>query len=634
MKAALFEEITKFTPKRKKSHAKRYDSNKSEPIFDVNVNLFKWNHIIFLCLLILVYFLFIARSISVQISSRDKYLSLADKNRIREFSIFPGRGVIYDRNGEVIVRNKPSFSIEVNTLICSQGDSSYSCGEVIDRVGDYVELDNRDRIYSELDQQKTNIILATGVPKQEILILESNIGNMPGLSIETAPARDYLFGSSYAHLVGYIGFGEEDNAPVIVGKTGIEEAYNKYLSGVPGGKIVQVDSVGSSYRLITSRNPLPGKDITLNIDIGLQNKAYELLKNKVEDEKEQATGGAIVAQDPIDGSILALVSFPSFDPNKMSSGISSIELNNLNSDTRKPFFNRAISAAYPPGSVFKLVTASAILTENIADIYDTIVDNGFVQVGSFIYRNWNTAGEGQVNLIKALQKSNDTYFYIMGGGYGGAGGLGIEKLHKWALKFGFNKLTGIDINGEVSGYMPDGTGREWYQGDDFISAIGQGDIQVTPIQINNMMTYFANGGYLYEPKVVKSIDGESTPRPKIIAEKMLSEEDYDAIRKGIHAAVVSGGTGYPVFDFYNRHGIMLAGKTGTSEFISPDGEDKTHAVFTIFGPYKDDEYQQEFGVTENDKPIVLTVFLEGGGGGSDDAAPIANELLDYWFADF
>ncbi|MFC1756053.1 penicillin-binding protein 2 [Patescibacteria group bacterium] len=632
MRTALFNEINNFTPKRNKSHASKYDKGKSKTLVDTKASFFQWHYVFFLFFILVIYFLFIGRAISIQISDQDKYLGLADRNRIREFSILPSRGVIYDRNGNVIARNKPSFSIEINTLICGQGRNLSYCKEIVESVDKYVSLEDKERIYEELEVGKTNIILATGVEKEEILVLEANISDLVGVSIETAPTRDYLYGPAFSHLVGYVGLGEEEGAPVIVGKTGIEEAYDSNLSGTAGAKIVQVDSLGTSYRLITSKEPLPGKDITLNVDIGLQGRAYLLLEKEINDPKKEATGGAVVAQNPLDGSVLALVSYPSFNPNLMSSGISNQQLAYLSQNPNKPFFNRAIAASYPPGSTFKLITASAILMEGIAGVYDTIIDEGFIQIGPYIYRNWNTGGEGETNLIRALQRSNDTYFYIMGGGYGGIGGLGIEKLHKWALEFGFNKLTGIDIGGEVIGFIPNGTHRDWYQGDDFISSIGQGDLLTTPIQINNMMTYFANGGYLFEPKVVRSVDGMKQERPRILAQDLLDESSYDAIRKGINAVTKPGGTAYPVFGIASKYGIQLAGKTGTAEFISPEGEEKTHAIFTVFGPYFDDEQRQASMSFNTDTPIVLTVFLEGGGGGSQDAAPIANELLEYWFA--
>lgn len=629
MRAAFFEEIKNFTPRRKKTHSSKYDQRRSKSIFDEKSSQHKWHHVIFLGLVILVYLGFIGKAISIQISDQARYLVLAENNRMREFSIFPSRGVIYDRNGEVIVRNKPSFSLELNTLFCREGSDMSPCQRVVESVNDFVVLEDVPRIVQEINNYQTNVILATGLNKEEILVLEANMKNLPGVSLETAPSRDYLYGDAFSHLIGYVGLGETET-PTIVGKTGVEQRYDNYLSGVAGNKVVQVDSPGTTYKLVSSKNPLPGKDITLFVDTGLQKKAYEVLKTKVEDSEIGATGGAIVAQNPVDGSILALVSYPSFDSDLLSSGISQSQLDELSNDPRLPFFNRAISGKYPPGSTFKLVTASAVLMEKVAGIYDNIVDQGYIQVGGSVFRNWRS-GEGQVDLIRALQVSNDTYFYIMGGGYGGVGGLGIKGLHDWAARFGFGELTGIDINGEVPGFIPDGTHRDWYLGDDYISAIGQGEIEATPLQINNMMTYFANGGQLYEPRIVREVDGVGETQVEVKAQDILDPEAYDAIRKGINLAVEPGGTAYPLFDIPTLLGIEVAGKTGTSEYIDQNGEEGTHAIFTTFAPYYDDELQQANMSLEQDRPIVITVFLEGGGGGSDDAAPLAKQLLEYWF---
>ncbi len=627
MSLSLLEEIHKATPKRRYKHSHKYD----QPIrsYDSSLSM-HWRIIIAVLLLGLIYFVFLARVISMQISQREKYVTLADQNRIREFSILAGRGLIYDRSGEVIVQNKPSFSIELNTLICGDPALDKTCIDVVDEVQKYLYLSDIERIFLEIDARHTNVLLATGVEKEEILSLEANISDMPGVSVETAPSRNYLYADAFAHLIGYTGLADT-LTPKIIGKSGIEQYYDPYLAGVPGAKVVQVDSAGTRYSLINYENALPGKNVDLFVDIGLQNKAYELLKNKFDDPKSNLTGGAIVAQDPYDGSILALVSYPSFDPNKLSGGIAKDELKQLNENPYYPFFNRAISAAYPPGSTFKLVTASAILLNKIATAATTIIDKGFIQVGSFIFRNWNTGGHGEVNLARALQVSNDTYFYIMGGGYGGVGGLGREKLSKMAKLFGFGSKTGVDINGEISGFMPDGTERAWYLGDDYISAIGQGDILSTPLQVNNMMTYFANGGYLYKPRIVKSIDGVGESSLEILQQKLISTDDYDLIRYGAHLAVNPGGTAYPLYDFPQKSNIELAGKTGTSEYIAADGTDKTHAWFTVFAPYYED-YDQQIRVNPlTEKPITITVFLEGGGGGSDDAAPLAREMLDFWY---
>lgn len=623
MSTLIFEEIYKYTPKGKKRDFKLLKKKTSS--IDSSVSKYYWNVLALFFLCISVYLIFIARAINVQITSQEKYLGLAEKNRIREFSILPGRGIIKDRNGNVLVRNKPLFSIELNTLICKE-----TCALSVEEINKYIEVKDIERVLRDVNLAKPNILVATGLTRDQILTLEANMKKIAGVSIHTSPHRDYLYPLEMAHLIGYVGLGDT-LTPTIVGKTGIEEYYNKYISGVSGTQVVQVDSLGTNYFLITEKNALPGKDAETYIDRDLQVKAYALLESAVKDSDTGATGGAVVAQDPTTGGILALVSYPSFDLNSLSSGISKAELDELSTNPNHPFFNRAISAAYPPGSTFKLITASAGLSEGVVDQNLTIFDNGYIQIGAFIFRNWNTSGHGEVNMKRALQVSNDTYFYTVGGGYGGVGGLGINRLHKWASTFNIGSTTGIDLAGEVAGYMPDGTQREWYLGDDYISAIGQGDILTTPLQVNNMMAYFASGGIMYEPKIVKSIEGESREENKILIKDVVKEEDFNTILSGINAAVEPGGTAYPLFDFALRHdGIKLAGKTGTSEFITPQGEENTHAWFSVFGPYKGTiENQQELSAV--DKPIVLTVFLEGGGSGSDDAAPIAKELLDLWF---
>lgn len=625
---SVWEEIDKHTPKRIKSIPRELRGDIKSSMYDINIPRPKWILVFYTLFVFLVYVVFVGRSLTIQVSNKEQFLSLADRNRIREFTILPERGLIYDRNNDLLARNKPSFSIELNTLVCG---SYQNCLSSLNEADKYLNFDNYDLILAQLSAKKPNILLSVSHTREQILPLEANIEKMPGISVETAPTRDYQDGISYSHMLGYVGL-DDTLTPKVIGKTGIEQLYNSYLSGILGKKIVQVDSNGTQYKLISQINPLPGKDITLFIDRDLQLKAYEYLAEAVESSYPTATAGAVVAQDPTDGSLLALVSYPSFDINKMSDGISKSELNTIVSRTDFPFYDRAVSAAYPPGSTFKLVTASASLEEKITYRGLTIFDPGFIQIGSFIFRNWKTEGHGEVNIIKALQVSNDTYFYTMGGGYGGVVGLGIERLHYWADRFGIGRKTGIDLPGENPGYMPNGTEREWYLGDDYISAIGQGDILATPLQINNMMTYFANGGYLYKPRLVKYVDGLGETRAEVIGEHLITQENYDLVREGIHAAVVAGGTGYPVFDFPTTYpGIELAGKTGTSEYIGSDGSDKTHAWFTVFGPYKSKVSEQTALISTVNRPIVLTVFIEGGGSGSDDAAPVARKVLDFWF---
>lgn len=576
----------------------------------------KWEIIMFISILCFSSFLFIGKALNLGIIQRLVYISLSNQNRVRNLIIPPERGLIFDRKKNILVRNKPSFSIILNTNICSLNKTTpYLCKNIIDKLSESLSFD-KDRVYKDIDVGRETIIIASGLSKDDILSIEANLILYPGISIDIFPQRDYLYPEVFSHLIGYVGFGDTEG-PAVVGKSGIERTYNSYITGISGNKLVQVDSSGKTFELVSEQNPLPGKNVTLFVDLALQKKAYELLKREVDEGK--ATGGAIIAQDPKTAGVLTLVSYPTFDSNKLSSGISSVELKKLNDDMRTPFFNRVVSATYAPGSTFKLVTAAGALSENVMSKYTRIFDPGYIQIGTYIFRNWKLSGHGEVDLKRALQVSNDTYFYTIGGGYEGIKGLGIKKLFEWAKKFGYGAKTGIDLDGEVEGFMPDGQNTEWYLGDTYITSIGQGSVLATPLQVNNVTSYFANGGYLFKPRIVEGIDGVGATEVKITDEGLISSETYSTIREGMKAAVELGGTGYTFFDFPQKHsGIEVAGKTGTSEYNDSNGKKKTHAWFTVFGPY-------------DDASIALTVFLEGGGSGADDAGPIARELMDLWF---
>ena len=623
----FFDEIEKFSFKRKSKYSLKnlsklgsVDTSRllkiKEKAWEMRSTHRFWSAFLFFGVVSVFFFVFIAKAFTVQIIKRESYLALARNNQKKEIFIQPERGVIYDVNGNVLVRNKPAFGVELNTSTCKTEDENVRfCKELVKKIGDYVKV-NYQRVYTEIDEKRSNIIVASALTRDEILPLEANLKYYPGLVITTQPQRDYVYSDAFAHVLGYVGYGDTDY-PSIAGKSGLEKYYDLYLSGISGIKIVETNSLGEDSLVLAEKNPQPGKNITTYLDYRIQGKAYELLKKSVDDKK--ATAGVAVAQDPANGAIIALVSYPAFDPNRLSVDMSTEEFKSLVSGTNFPFYNRAISAAYPPGSTFKMVTASAALMDKVVAEYTTIVDPGYVQIGIYVYKNWDTSGSGEVNIRRALQISNDTFFYIVGGGYGGIKGIGIERLAYWAKRFGAGSKTGIDLGGEVDGFMPDGTERAWYQGDTFITAIGQGDVLMTPVQLNNITTYFANGGILFVPKIVKSIDGVGKIPIGVVGRDFVSKKNYEIVRDGLKKAAESGGTAYPLFDFPIRHkGIELAGKTGTAQYVAADGKEKTHAWFTTFGPF-------------NNPNISLTVFLEGGGSGATDAVPIARDLLDLWF---
>ncbi len=566
----------------------------------------------------------LGRSALLQLVYAPDYASLADRNRFRIKDIPAPRGVIYDRNGFVLAQNRPTFDLVLDLAVCSKSPKLSDCQLELSKLTARLSVLDIPTLTNSAPGSLSSghLTVARNLTKDQLLALE--LGDLPAVSFRETPIREYLYPYEFAHLIGYTGLSNNTLAPVIEGKLGVEKSYDPILRGVPGREVSQVNSRSQNLKEFDSQEPISGKNVTLFADLGLQKLAYSLLKEAVEvgvgrgDHKQRARAGVVIAQDPRTGGVLALVSYPSFDAQRMVLGLTSADLHAMEQAGPQPFFNRAIGAGYAPGSTFKLVMASAILEEHIVSPTFSIFDTGSIKVGDHVFRNWKRSGHGEVDLLRALQVSNDPYFYIMGGGYKDIKGLGIERIHAWAERFGFGHKTGIDIPGEISGFVPDANYKRWYLGDTYITSIGQGDFLATPLQINLMSSYFANGHELLQPRVVKSIGGESTKR-RVLAKDLISEDTLALVREGARRAVSPGGTAYPLFDFPQKHsGILVGGKTGTSEYVTSDGRLDTHAVFTAWAPLENAE-------------IVLTVFLEGGGSGAHNAAPIARKLLDYWF---
>lgn len=461
------------------------------------------------------------------------------------------------------------------------------------------------------------------------------------LARNTPQGREYPLKAAGAHVIGYVA--EADASEVesfavdlgaLVGKLGVEREEDKLLRGSNGGIVVETDSLGVPIRELSRHEPIPGQDIHLFLDQDLQQAAFTALSGGK---------GAVVVTKP-EGEVLALASSPSFDPNVFSlqrpaSSDQQKEIAQILGDPDQPMFDRAIGGQYPPGSIFKIVTGTAGLETGVIDSTEEIEDTGEIKIGDFRFGNWyfDQYGrkEGLVNMVKAFQRSNDIYFYRVGER------LGITKLAAWARAFGLGKLTTIPLKGEAEGLVPDASWKEqtkgeaWYLGDTYITAIGQGDLQTTPIQVNQMAAVIANSGKLCRPRLVD--DGQK-PACETVP---IKEETLEVVREGMKQACDTGGTGWPLFNFRIKNQearvkadgidfikdasgsaeyirIPVACKTGTAEYGDP--QDKTHAWFTVFAPVHKPE-------------IVVTVLLEGAGQGSDKAAPVAKKILETWFKD-
>lgn len=535
----------------------------------------------------------IVRIFWLQVVHGEKNRVLSEENRILARSVQAPRGVIYDRQGVILAQNVPEYQklrdecIDKELIYKSTGeDSAEDCPA-------YHEISREDALKLEAE------------------------GNSDW--VRTLVGRSYCHGPEAAHLVGYVGEADREDLQEnpeyllgdLVGKYGIESYYEDLLHGKAGAELVEINANGQVEREVASIEPISGKDISLSVDMRLQKKAFELMG-----ENE----GALVALDPNNGEILTMVSVPSFDPNDV---VSSLERED------QPFFNRAIGGLYPPGSVFKIVTAAAALEEGKIDEYTQFEDTGEIRIGDYRYGNWyfDQYGrtEGLINIVDAIKRSNDIFFYKAGEA------LGATNLSNWAKAFGLGRKTNIDLFGEAEGVVPSPLwkerykGERWFLGNTYHFAIGQSDLTATPLQIA-LMTGAEATNKICRPRILLS-ETELVPLLSPLANEGncesldLSEKTRGLVRQGMTAACSSGGTAFPFFDFsVGREGVRqrmeVACKTGTSEFGDP--EDRTHAWFTVFAPIEKPE-------------IVVTVLLEKAGEGSYEAAPVAKEFLEYYF---
>jgi penicillin-binding protein 2 len=474
------------------------------------------------------------------------------------------------------------------------------------------------------------------VSKDQAIGLQA-AGLKPGQFLNVSSTRSYLFGKSTAHLLGYVSEVGSDEIKTdstlkpgdYVGRGGVEEEYDRMLRGRSGKEIVEVDAAGGKLRTLTTIAPKSGQPVNLSIDMSLQKVAYQQISGKK---------AAVIVTNPKNGEVLALVSSPSFDPNLFTELSADIldrerEISRLFNDLDQPLFDRAIAGTYPPGSTFKIVSATAGLELGKISEETTIDDPGILIVGPYRFANWkylkDGGTQGTLNVVSALRVSNDIFFYKLGEA------VGVDGLSDWALRYGLAKKTNIDLPGEASGSFPtkqwrDKFARSWYLGDTYHLAIGQADMLVTPLQVNRWTAVIANEGKLCRPRVLQSQISDRSGlvwrgigKSQNCTDLGLHKKTLDLIKQGMIEACSPGGTAYPLFNFKMRNvkgelkEIRIACKTGTAEF--GDSLNKTHAWLTAYAP------------AEN-PTIVVTVVLEAAGEGSDVASPVVKKILEEYFA--
>lgn len=557
---------------------------------------------------------------ALQLWMGEAYASLAEGNRIRIVPIVAPRGMMYDRNGEILVASRPAYTVSIMLMDLKNAE------QVVNELSQILQLDKQvimDEIAKRQKQKRLYepIRLKVDIDQMTHTKLEERRSDLPGVVIEVEPVRSYPLREAIAHVAGYVGASETSNW--IEGKKGLEKQYDAYLRGVDGGKQVEVNARGTWAKVIGQQDPIPGNSLTLTIDAGLQSVAAEALAATMEKARTNPGGalpnaksGAVVAINPQTGEVLAMVSLPAYDPNKFAVGLSHAEWNALNDPILRPLINRASGAVYPPGSVFKPVTATAALEEGVTTMQEKIYDTGKFRIAGA--RCWVRSGHGVVDMTRALAVSCNYYFYEMGTR------LGVDKIAEYASQFGFGRPTGIDLDDDRSGTLPtvqwkaDRFNQPWWPGETIYAAIGQGYHAYTPLQLANYTAALANGGTLYRPYLVKSILGPDGAEmesfaPEIVGRVDASPETFANVRKGMVTVTQPGGTAYWAF-----RGLpyQVAAKTGTAQ--NSTGDD--HGVFIAYAP-------------ADNPQIAVAVLVEQGGHGSTTGGPVARAIFDAYFAD-
>lgn len=534
------------------------------------------------------------------------YSRLAKNNSIRIIPIAGPRGNIYDRNGKVLVTNRLSFNVAViSNELRDRMKAARILKEILDMPGEEIV-----EAFDKADSRPyAPVVIAEDVPKDKAIALEEEGADIDGLMVETASKRDYVLKSAGSHIFGYLSEITEDELEELseygyrprdlVGRDGIEKYYDAFLRGSDGGTQVEVDSRGRQTRILGLREPKNGVDLSLTIDASLQKVCDKLLGDR---------RGAVVVMDPRNGEVLALASHPSFDPNIfVSPNTSAARLALIDDRAGRPLSNKAISGLYPPGSVFKVVTASGALETKKINCNTSFTCTGSYRFGRTTFDCWKAEGHGSQDVVNGLKNSCNVFFYNTGRL------LGADNLEAYAKLFGFGKPTGIDLPDEVRGVAPGRAWKrayrneEWFEGETLNYAIGQGYLMVTPMQILDMMSVEANKGRLVKPYIVKRIGSKDIPR---FSQKDLGLKDSTIkfVRDGLYAVINGeGGTGSRA----KLDGVTVAGKTGSAQ--APGG--RTHAWFSGFAPF-------------DDAKICVVVLIEHGGHGGVEPAGIAHGIFE------
>jgi len=559
----------------------------------------------------------------------------AENNKGSSSIIVPERGIIYDKNLKKLVSNSPAFD-----FVCDRAGFSFSAAEIsgnIGRIADIAAIDAAELGAKIRDTESAEVLVLENLSHENLLVLEARMSELSGCRIRQNTRRNYVYGEVFSQIIGYTGRINGDEYSVSqgysindrIGKTGLERFYEEYLRGLPGSFREPRTAAAREGNAEVMAEPTPGSNLILNIDSDLQQGVYSALEKSI--KNVGAKKGAAVALNPQTGAVLALVSYPSYNNNLFSGGISRDDFTALRNDPNQPFFNRVIQAQYPTGSTIKPFEAVGALEEHIISPAKQINDIGYIEIKSkydpsIVYRFGGVKPHGWVDMREAIAVSSNIYFYTIGGGYGDQQGLGPAGIKKYLELFGWGSATGIDLPGEFSGFIPTPEWKKqniqepWWDGDTYNLSIGQSYLKVTPLQVAMAYSAIANGGILYKPQIVYQVTDIVADlnqpfksfAPEVIRENFIDAKNLQVVREGMRDCVQKS---YGSCALLNSLPVEVAAKTGTAE----TGRDGFYNAWaSAFAPYDNPE-------------IVFVATIEGIEGLQSATLPVARDVLEWYF---
>jgi penicillin-binding protein 2 len=578
----------------------------------------KRRFIIAIAVTVFIFFSFIGRASALQLIHGEYYRALAEGNRTQIHSIPSERGLIYDRNGIILAENEPIFRLIARANQLPSDFDDYS--SVVIKLSEVLHRSESDLLaeLALIQEDEAESLIADDILYDDAMAFYVNREDYSGFYLEMTSQRRYITDTipSLSHVLGFTAMINEDEYEGRrdegyrsfdpIGKQGLELTFESSLRGEYGNEVVEVDAFGHIERIVAKDDPVQGGSLSTTIDARLQSYIESVLKDLLNNEASRAS---VIVMDPRTGEILSLVSWPAFDANLFSHGISVDAYQELLADADLPLFARAHSGEFPSGSTIKPVFAAAGLIEGIITQSTTFLSTGGLRIGIWYFPDWRASGHGVTDVYHAIADSVNTFFYLIGGGNEKFTGMGIEKLMEYAAQFGFGSPTGVELTSEADGFLPSkawklqAKGEQWYIGDTLHASIGQGDFLVTPLQIAASTSIFANDGVRMQPHLLLNDSPEG--------ERIVDEEIATVIQDAMRQTVTQGTA-----QMLQSLPVAVAGKTGTAQWRT---DRENHSWFTGFAPYQDPE-------------IVVTVLIEEGATAAP-ATPIANAVMRWWFTE-